>query len=417
MIMAPYPISRGSRLERTDLKIGFIPLTDCAPLVAAKEWGFFSDEGLEVELTREASWAAIRDKVAFGLLDGAHMLSGIPIAATAGIAGPHHPMVTGLSLSLNGNAITVSNELHERILEFNPQALESRPVSASVLMPMIQENRRNNYKPLTFATVFPVSSHHYELRYWLSAAGIDPDRDLRLVVVPPHEMVGYLRAGYIDGYCVGEPWNEQAVLEGVGQVLITSHEIWNNKPEKVLGVTRDWAEAHPHTHLALIRALLRAAREIDGPDRRMEVARLIAQRHYVDAPFDAIAMSMAGRFHYSLDEERLMPDFNVFHRYAANFPWRSHAMWTLTQMGAMGAVGSPVAFEGCGRGNLPPRTLSGGSSITRNRNTSGGLENRRRASVRLDHGGCHRTDSHGSGFIRGRYGLRPGTASGLFESF
>ncbi|MFO7593453.1 MAG: CmpA/NrtA family ABC transporter substrate-binding protein [Pseudomonadota bacterium] len=326
-------------LEKTDLNLGFIPLTDCAPLVVAKEYGYFEQYGLNVQLSKETSWANIRDKVALGILDGAQMLAGMPLAMSLGIGPMAKPMVTAFSMDLNGNAITVSNALFARMQELAPEAMKQRPLSARALKAVIDRNKKAGGEPLTFAMVFPYSTHNYELRYWMAAAGIDPDRDVQLVVVPPPQMVGQLKKGTIDGYCVGEPWNARAVQAGLGHTLITKYEIWNNSPEKVLGVTREWAEQYPNTHRALLMALIEASRRLDEPRNRTEAASLIARPIYVNAPEHVVRMSMTGTFQYAAGEmPRAMPDFNVFYRYAANFPWRSHAMWFLSQMVRWGQV-------------------------------------------------------------------------------
>jgi nitrate/nitrite transport system substrate-binding protein len=320
-------------LEKPELNVGFVALSDCAPLVVAKEKGLFGRYGLEVTLSKETSWANVRDKVAVGILDAAQMLATMPIAATLGIGPIEKPMVTSLSLDLNGNAITVSEDLYRRLLAVDAEAVHSTPVTASALRALIELDAASGRPPLTFATVFPTSSHNYELRYWMAAAGIDPDRDVKLVVIPPPQMVAALRARQIDGFCVGEPWNQLAVREGLGRVLITKYELWNNSPEKVLGVSEEWALQNPNTHRALLMALLEAAAWVDRPENRVEVVNLIAQPRYVNAPRDVVRMSMLGTFQYARTEfARSLPDFNVFHRYAANFPWRSHAVWFITQM-------------------------------------------------------------------------------------
>ncbi len=328
-----------TQLEKTELSLGFIPLTDCAPLVIAKELGYFDKYGLNVKLSKETSWANIRDKVALGILDGAQMLASMPLAMSLGIGPMSKPMVTAFSMDLNGNAITVSTALFARMQELAPEAMKQRPLSAKALKVVIDNNRKAGGEPLTFAMVFPYSTHNYELRYWMAAAGIDPDRDVRLVVVPPPQMVGALEKGSIDGYCVGEPWNAQAVQAGLGQTLITKYEIWNNSPEKVFGVTQEWAEQYPNTHQALLMALIEASRWLDEPRNRTEAASLIARPIYVNAPEHVVRMSMTGTFQYADSEmPRAMPDFNVFYRYAANFPWRSHAMWFLSQMVRWGQI-------------------------------------------------------------------------------
>lgn len=320
-------------LEKTRLTLGFIPLTDCAPLVMAYEKGYFQQYGLDVTLSKEASWANIRDKVSIGALDGGHMLAGMPIAASLGVGAVKKPTVTAFSMDLNGNAITVSNELYERMREADPEALQERPTSARALKKVIDADKATGRPPLTFAAVFPVSTHYYELTYWMAAAGIDPINDVRIIIIPPPQMVANLRARNVDGYCVGEPWNQRAVQAGIGRVMITNYEIWNNNPEKVFGLNEEWVEQHPNTHKALVMALIETNRWMDRPENRMAVVETISRRSYVNAPVDVVQRSMTGTFQYAEDEAPVpMPDFNVFFHYAATFPWRSHAEWFITQM-------------------------------------------------------------------------------------
>lgn len=342
-------------LEKTALTLGFIPLTDCAPLVVAQEQGLFARQGLDVTLSREVSWANIRDKVAAGLLDGAQMLASMPLATTLGLGEVQQHTITALSLDLNGNAITVSNALYRRMAELDPAALRRRPVTAAPLRRIVDGGWRSGAAPLTLAMVFPFSTHNYVLRYWLAEAGIDPDRDVRLVVIPPPQMVDALKSGAIDGFCVGEPWNAVAVAEGLGHVLTTDYDIWNNKPEKVFAVSADWAAGHPATHRALLRALIEAAQWLDRPENRLPAAGLLAHPDYVGVPAEIIAMSMTGSFQYAASEApQAMPDFNVFHRYAANFPWRSHALWLLTQMVRWGQLAEPVDLQAVARAVYRP---------------------------------------------------------------
>ena len=326
--------------ELTRLTLGFIPLTDCAPIVIAREKGFFRKHGLYVALSREASWANIRDKVIVGTLDGAHMLAPMPIDTTLGIGAIAKPTITAFSMDLNGNAITVSNALYDAMVAADPAAMAQRPISAQALKRVIAARKAAGRELLTFGMVFPVSTHNYELRYWLAAAGIDPDHDARLIVVPPPDMAASLAAGTVDGCCVGEPWNGRAVADGVGRTLITKYELWNNGAEKVFGVNQEWAERHPNTHRAVLRALLEAAQWMDRAEHRAEVARIIAAPAYVNAPEDIVAMSMTGSYRYRLGAAlEPAPDFNVFFRYAATFPWRSHALWFLSQMVRWGQIG------------------------------------------------------------------------------
>ncbi|MEW6776408.1 MAG: CmpA/NrtA family ABC transporter substrate-binding protein [Bdellovibrionota bacterium] len=331
-------------LEKTDLRLGIIRLTDCAPIVIAKERGFFSRHGLQVSISVEPSWSNIRDKVATGLLDGAQMLATLPLAATLGLHGPRVPMVTALSLDLNGNAITISKDLYRRLAEAGP--LENGGLAAGkALKELIERDKAAGKPPLCFASVFPSSTHELELRYWLAAAGIHPDKDVRLLVVPPPEMVRALGDGRIDGFCVGEPWNEMAAYLDLGRVILTKYELWNNSPEKVFGVRADWASTYPRTHRALLAALLEAAQWLDKPENRLEAVHVLAGESYVNAPTEVLSMSMTGSFRYAKDEApRLLPDFNVFYRYGATFPWRSHALWFLSQMARWGRLPEPIGL-------------------------------------------------------------------------
>ena len=333
-------------LEKTKLTFGIIPLTDCASLVVAAEKGYFKKQGLDVTISKEASWANIRDKVAIGALDGAHMLAGMPIAATLGVGALPKPTITAFSMDLNGNGITVSNDLYERMVKADPEAMKESPTSARALKKVIDADKAQGRPPMTFAMVFPVSTHNYEIRYWMGSAGIDPDNDIRLIVIPPPQMVANLQAGNFVGYCVGEPWNERAVQAGLGRTIITNYEIWNNNPEKVFGVNQEWADKNPNTHRAAVRALIEAAQWMDKPENRMEVVEIISQKSYVNAPPDVVKMSMTGTFQYAKDETaRPLPDFNVFYRYASTFPWRSHAMWFISQMYRWGQIEQAIDIK------------------------------------------------------------------------
>lgn len=317
-------------LEKHFLRLGIVPLIDAAPLIVAKEKGFFAARDLDVTLSIEASWASVRDKVAAGLLDAAHMLAPMPIAATLGIDGVGVPMLTALSLSLNGSAITVSESLYWRL-----GLQDSDPRSAGLaLKRLLEADKAAGAPPRVFAHVFPFSTHHYELRYWLAGCGIDPDRDLQLTVIPPPQMVRHLREGAIDGFCVGAPWGAVAQAAGIGRTIVHKHQIWNNSPGKVLGVTREWAERHPQTHLALIRALIETARWLDRPEHRAEAARLMVEGHYVDATPESVHEGLMPQNAGVLGGPGLL-----FHAGAATFPWVSQAMWFIEQMRRWGQVG------------------------------------------------------------------------------
>jgi nitrate/nitrite transport system substrate-binding protein len=317
-------------IHKAALRIGITPLTDSAPIVVAAERGFFEREGLEVEISREPSWANIRDKLAAGALEAAHMLAPMPLAATLGVDPVQQHVVTALSLGLGGNAITLSRVLFAELEALDPRVAEHPLRSGRALARVVAARRAGGAPPLRLGTVFPVSMHNYELRAWLAASGLAPDRDVQIRVVPPPRMVAALEAGALDGFCVGEPWNTLAVQRGSGVVATTKHDLWNFAPEKVLGVRLAWAEQHPEEHRALLRALLAAARWCDEPENRAPLAELLAAPRYVGVPAAALAPSLAA------------PSFHCFHRYAANFPWRSQAVWMLCQMLRWGQLEKPI---------------------------------------------------------------------------
>jgi len=346
---------KGLDLEKADLKLGFIKLTDCAPLVIAKEMGYFKDEGLNVELEAQANWKVLLDRVISGELDGAHMLSGQPIGATIGFGTEAH-VITAFSMDLNGNGITVSNQIWEKMQKVDKKLASPtppHPISADALKPLVKK-AKDKGDPLRMGMVFPVSTHNYEIRYWLAASGIHPgmytetdtrgmvDADVLLSVTPPPQMPATLEAGTIQGYCVGEPWNQQAVIRGIGVPVTTNYDIWKNNPEKVFGVSKDWADANPNTHKAVVKALIRAGKWLDGSmDNRKEAAKILSKKEYVGADEEVIANSMTGTFLFQKTDKRAMPDFNVFYRYNATYPYYSDAIWFLTQMRRWGQITEP----------------------------------------------------------------------------
>jgi nitrate/nitrite transport system substrate-binding protein len=345
--------AEATAIEKPQLRLGFIKLTDMAPLAIAYEKGYFEDEGLFVTLEPQANWKVLLDRVIDGQLDGAHMLAGQPLAATIGF-GTKADIVTAFSMDLNGNATTVSNEvwaLMQPHLVKNAEGKAVHPITADALKPVVQRFR-NEGKPFRMAMVFPVSTHNYELRYWLAAGGLHPgfysdsdvsgqiSADVQISVTPPPQMPATLEAGTINGYSVGEPWNQQAIVRGIGVPVVTDYDIWKNNPEKVLGVTRVWAAQNPNTHLAVLRALIRAAMwlDADAGANRAEAAQIIARSEYVGADYEVIANSMTGTFEYSKGDVRSLPDFNVFFRYFATYPYYSDAVWYLTQMRRWGQI-------------------------------------------------------------------------------
>ncbi|MEM8782104.1 MAG: CmpA/NrtA family ABC transporter substrate-binding protein [Planctomycetota bacterium] len=340
------PATPKTKLEKRDLTLGLVPLNDCAPIAVGVEKGFFADQGLNVTTTREGSWAGIRDQVAFGLLDGAQMLATMPICTTLGLGGFQCDMTYGVTLGLNGNAITLASWLCDEIDATARPLQPHGKNTADGLADVIRRRASRGEAPLRLGAVFPMSTHELELRYWLAAAGIDPARDVEIVVVPPPRMVEALRAGELAGFCVGEPWNSLAVAEGLGRVAITKHALWTNGPEKVLGVTAAWADQHPGTHVALIAALIEAGRWLDQPGNRAEACEILSLPQYVGVEPSLIRSAMTGSFRTAADADPVVtPDFHVFHRHDANVPWRSQALWWLTQMHRWGQVEMPYEAQ------------------------------------------------------------------------
>jgi nitrate/nitrite transport system substrate-binding protein len=339
-------------VEIDELKFGFIKLTDMAPLAIAYEKGYFEDEGLFVTLEPQANWKVLLDRVITGELSGAHMLAGQPLAATIGFGTKAH-IVTPISMDLNGNGITVSNEVWEMMKEHIPHedGKPVHPIKADSLKPVV-EQFKDEGKPFNMGMVFPVSTHNYELRYWLASGGIHPGyysptdvsgqimADALLSVTPPPQMPATLEAGTIHGYCVGEPWNQQAVFKGIGVPVITDYEIWKDNPEKVFGLTKAFTEENPNTTLAIVKAMIRAAKWLDENNNanRMEAVEILSRSEYVGADAEVIANSMTGTFEYEKGDKRDVPDFNVFYRYFATYPYYSDAVWYLTQMRRWGQI-------------------------------------------------------------------------------
>ncbi|HEY9621042.1 MAG TPA: nitrate ABC transporter ATP-binding protein [Crinalium sp.] len=317
-------------LEKVNLELGFIPLTDCAPLVIAKEKGFFKKYGLEdVTLSREPSWKAISQGLTTKRLDAAQMVAGMPLAMTMGMGGKEPlPIVSALTLSRNGNAITLSKSLYEQ----GVRSLED-------FKAMID---RTSDRVHTLGMVHPASMHNLMLRYWLAAGGIDPDRDVNLTVIPPAQMVASLKSGNIDGYCVGEPWNSRAVHEEIGYVIATDLDIWPGHYEKVLGVREDWANQYPQTHIALVKALLEACEYCDDRRHRQEVLELICQPDYVGSSPEYTRPGFIDPYRYGTDAEpQQLLAYNQFYVNKTNYPDPVDTLWTLAEMARWGLIPFP----------------------------------------------------------------------------
>ncbi|NJL82067.1 MAG: ABC transporter substrate-binding protein [Chloroflexaceae bacterium] len=325
----PAIIARGG-LEKINLDIGFVPLTDCAPLVVAQEKGFFAKYGLSaVTLSREPSWKAIFQGIATGRLDAAGVLAGMPLALSLGL-GEQAPVPTlsALTLSRNGNAITFSKRLYDEgvcsLAEFKDRIT------------------RTPDKVPTLAMVHPSSLHNLTLRYWLASGGIDPDRDVSLTMIPPPQMVANLKAGNIDGYCVGEPWNSRAIQEGLGVALATDLDLFPGHTEKVLAVREAWANQYPQTHLALVKALLEACSYCDDPRNREEIVALLAQEQYIGVDPAYLRPGFIDAYDRGMGESpQFHSRFNQFQVDGANCPDRVEALWILTELARWGIVPFP----------------------------------------------------------------------------
>ncbi|NCO74843.1 MAG: ABC transporter substrate-binding protein [Cyanobacteria bacterium] len=315
-------------LEKINLDIGFIPLTDCAPLIVAKEKGFFENHGLEqVNLIREPSWQELARGIADGRLDAAQMVAGMPLSMTLGAGNNISiPMITSMVLSRNGNAITLAKKFREmgvtNLTELK-EAINTAPDTVH-----------------TFGIVHPASMHNLLLRYWLASGGIDPDQDVNLTVIPPPQMVSNLKAGNIDGYCVGEPWNSRAALEDLGYVIATDLDIWAGHPEKVLGVKEDWVEKHPQTHIALVKALIEACEYCDDRRNREEIVELLSREEYLNMSMEYIRSGFVDDYNYGTKIEPLLR-FNQFYVNNANYPSRVEGLWILTQLARWGYTDFP----------------------------------------------------------------------------
>jgi ABC-type nitrate/sulfonate/bicarbonate transport system substrate-binding protein len=331
-IIVNWTTSIHSRAARPPLRVGFVPLTDCAPLMMAQELGLFKKYGLRVALSRELGWATIRDKIVHRELDAAHALAAMPVAATLGLGSIPTDCLTALVLNLNGNAITLSNHL------WNRGVRDGATLREEII-------RSRHEKTYTFGVTFPFSSHRHLLRRWLAAHGIDAERDVRIVVVPPPQMAVNLKAGNLDGFCAGEPWNSVAVQARVGWIAVTSAEFDPGHPEKVLMVRRDFAEKHQEEHVALIAALLEACELCDRPEYREQIIATLARPEYTGVSALALRHGVHGDMDFGHGVGRMVRDFCVFHRGDANEPASGKAAWALELVRSSGLCDRPASLD------------------------------------------------------------------------
>ncbi|WP_421412797.1 CmpA/NrtA family ABC transporter substrate-binding protein [Serratia plymuthica] len=305
--------------EKKEIRVGFIPLTDCASVVMAAVKKFDEKYGIKIIPSKEASWAAVRDKLLSGELDAAHVLYGMVYGLQLGVAGPQHDMAVLMTLNNNGQAITLSNQLKQ-----------GGVTDAGALKKHVDASAKGTY---TFAQTFPTGTHAMWLYYWLANAGIHPFDDVRNVVVPPPQMVMNMKIGNMSGFCVGEPWNQRAIAENIGFTAVTTQEIWPDHPEKVLGTTGNWVAANPNGARALTAAVLDAARWIDSSDaNREETAQVVAGRAYINTKPEVITGRMLGQYQNGLGKSwQDAHAMRFFHDGEVNYPYLSDGMWFLTQ--------------------------------------------------------------------------------------
>ncbi|HSH54199.1 MAG TPA: CmpA/NrtA family ABC transporter substrate-binding protein [Methylotenera sp.] len=318
--------------EITEVKIGFIPLTDCAPIVVAAAMGFDKKYGIKITPSKEASWAAIRDKTVNGELHAAHVLYGLIYGVQLGIGGQQKDMALLMNLNHNGQAITLANQLKDK------------GVKDGRSLKRLLDNENRDY---TFAQTFPTGTHAMWLNYWLAANDIHPIKDVKNIVVPPPQMVANMRIGNMDGYCVGEPWNARAIYDKVGYTVTTTQDIWTDHPEKVLGTTAEFVAKNPNTARAMIMAVLDACRYIEALENREKVAELISGKSYVNAPKDVIGGRFVGDYDNGIGKKWKDPNYmKFFGDGTVNFPYLSDGMWFLTQHKRWGLLKSDPDYLG-----------------------------------------------------------------------
>lgn len=316
--------------EKPEVKIGFIPLTDCASVVIASELGFDKKYGIKITPSKEASWAAVRDKLVNGELDAAHVLYGLVYGVQLGIGGPKKDMAVLMTLNNNGQAITLSSQLKEK------------GATDGIRLKALIDKEKRDY---TFAQTFPTGTHAMWLYYWLAANGIHPFNDVKTIVVPPPQMVANMRVGNMDGFCVGEPWNARAIADGIGFTAVTTQDIWKDHPEKVLGTSREFVQKYPNTARAMTAAVLEASKYIDTMANRPKVSSIIAAKSYVNTDAGVIEGRMKGDYENGLGKKWKDANYMKFHNGGkVNFPYLSDGMWFLTQHKRWGLLKEDVDY-------------------------------------------------------------------------
>jgi nitrate/nitrite transport system substrate-binding protein len=327
--------------ETRDMRLGIIALTDCASIVMAHELGFFKKFGINSVISKEASWAVIRDKLSLGENQATHMLLGMPLASTMGLAGsPVKPMVIPWLLNRNGQAITLNNKLKAAGAKTPAQ-----------IKPLAQKAQAAG-EPLTFAMTFPPGTHAMWIRYWLASGGINPDRDVTLITIPPAQMVANMKVDKMDGFCVGEPWNNRAIEDGIGFTAVTTQQLWKDHPEKVCAFTEEFANKNPKTVKAVLKALHLASVELDKMENRAKFAEIIARPAYINCPPSTILERLMGKYEYGDGRVEQDPTYMIFSNRNCNYPHQIYGKWWLTQFRRWGMVKTAPDYTG-----IPKRVL------------------------------------------------------------
>jgi len=329
--------------ETADVKFGIIALTDCSPIVIAHEKGIFKKYGINSTVNKGANWAAIRDSLSNGDIQATHMLTGMPIASTMGLLGsPKKPMIIPWMLNRNGQAISLKADLKGKVKD-DPKALK----------PFVDEAKAAG-KPMTFAMTFPPGTHAMWMRYYLGAGGINPDKDVALVVVPPAQMVANMRIGKMDGFCVGEPWNARSIADGIGFTSVSTQDIWKDHPEKVCAFTAEFADKNPKTVKAVLKALQEASAWLDKMENRVEQVKIVSAATYINCPPEIILGRLQGHYDYGDGRTKEDPNYMIFNSRNCNYPQPKYAKWWLSQFRRWGMVQGAPDYEGIAKQVMRP---------------------------------------------------------------
>ncbi|HKP94434.1 MAG TPA: CmpA/NrtA family ABC transporter substrate-binding protein [Fibrobacteria bacterium] len=342
-LAVPPALAQDAKPEVTKAKLGYIALTDFAPLAIAKEKGLFAKHGMpDVEVLKQASWGATRDNLELGSsnggIDGAHILSPMPYALTLGLNTKGNkpvPMYILCRLNYNNQAISVASKYLETGVKKD----------ASLFKPWIEMARKKNAKPLTFAMTFPTGTHNLWIRYWLAAGGIDPDVDVATIVIPPPQMVANMRVGNMDAFCVGEPWGQQLINQRIGYTAMMTQDVWQDHPEKAFSMRKDWVDAHPNAAKAILKAIMEAQIWCDKPENREELARILSQKNWINAPYEDLIVRIKGTINYGDDRPKKENEFMLFWARHASFPYKSHDKWFLAEMRRWGFFPNGVEYD------------------------------------------------------------------------